>query len=237
MEENCFIIMAISDQKYEENTITYEGLKDVYDNVITPAIKNARPKMNIFRADDCAVPGTITTDILTHLMHDDFVIADLTYPNPNVYYELGLRHCFRPGTILIKNADVKIKAPFDIAHQRYIEYECTPKGIQELSKQLRDYFNWYERNPKKPDNQVLHLAQLIKFQFPEYHSKEENKTDLMVNMISLMAQNPEMLGLFQDNSMSDMEKGIFALNMFKDNPDAIRTLIELGEQNNKLLEE
>ncbi|WP_157510444.1 hypothetical protein [Flavobacterium frigidarium] len=233
MEDNCFVIMAISDQKYDDLEISADQLKDDYENVIKPAILSARSKMNIVRADECAVPGTITTDILTHLMYDTFVIADVTFPNPNVFYELGLRHSFKPGTILIKNSSVKIKTPFDISHQRYIEYECTPKGIQDLAKQLREFFNWYDKNPLKPDNQVLHLAQLIKFEFPKYaQPKQEVQTDLMVNMFSLLAANPEMLPLITDNSLGDMEKGMMALQLFKDQPDAIKTLIQLGQQNN-----
>jgi hypothetical protein len=230
MEDSCFVIMAISDQEFGDYKITSEELKDNYDNVIKQAIITARPKVTILRADECAVPGTITTDILTHLMFDTFVIADITYPNPNVYYELGLRHCFKPGTILIRRSDIKIKAPFDISHQRFIEYECTPKGIQDLAKQLKEFFNWYDKNPTKPDNQVLHLAQLIKFGFPDYSIKQDNKNDLLVSMMTLMAQKPEMLQLVTDNSISDMEKGMMAMSLFKDDPDALKTLIELGQQ-------
>jgi hypothetical protein len=229
MEENCFVIMAISDQKYEDIEVTFEQLKSTYDNVIKAAIQTARPRMNILRADECAVPGTITTDILTNLMFNDFVVADVTFPNPNVYYELGLRHCFRTGTILIKNADIKIKAPFDISHQRYIEYECTPKGIQTLARQLKEYFNWYERFPNKPDNQVLHLAQLIKFAFPNYGSKQPNTIDVTTRLFTLFASKPELMDIFTDTTITDQEKGMKAVMLSKDYPEIIPILLELGQ--------
>ncbi len=232
MDEHCFVIMAISDQKYDDIEITAEQLKDNYENVLKAAILSARPRLNILRADECAVPGTITTDILTHLMYDNFVIADVTFPNPNVYYELGLRHCFKTGTILIKNADIKIKAPFDISHQRYIEYECTPKGIKDLSKQLKEYFTWYDRFPTKPDNQVLHLAQLIKFAFPNYETKQANNNDTMVKLFALIADKPELIEILTDNSMTDQEKGIKALVMSKDNPEIIQMFLELAQFGN-----
>lgn len=231
MEDSCFVIMAISDQEYGDYKITFNELQDNYENVIKQAILQARPKMTVLRADECAVPGTITTDILTRLMYDTFVIADITYPNPNVYYELGLRHCFKPGTILIRRSDIKINAPFDISHQRYIEYECTPKGIQSLAKQLKDFFQWYDKNPTKPDNQVLQLAQLIKFPFPNYETKKDQH-DLAAQLMTLMVSNPESLELFTDNSLSDMEKGFRAVSMFKDNPDAIKALLQLGSEFN-----
>ena len=31
-----------------------------------------------------------------------YVIVDITYPNPNVFYELGIRHAISPRTILIR---------------------------------------------------------------------------------------------------------------------------------------
>jgi hypothetical protein len=230
MEEHCFVIMAISEQKYDSIEISYDNLKDNYENVIKPAIQAARPGINVLRADECAVPGTITTDILTHLMYDSFVIADITFPNPNVYYELGLRHCFKPGTILIKNADVKIKAPFDLSHQRYIEYECTPKGIKDLAKQLKDFFMWYDRFPAKPDNQVLHLAQLIKFAFPNYETKKANMNAEITKFLSFAADKPEFIQLLTDTTSSDQEKGIKAFLLAKDHPEMISTLLELGQK-------
>lgn len=63
----------------------------------------ARPNLEIVRADEVAFPGTMTTDIITRIMHSDYVIADVSYPNPNVFYELGLRHACRVGTIIIKD--------------------------------------------------------------------------------------------------------------------------------------
>lgn len=230
MDDTCFVIMAISDQEYGEYSITSEELQDNYENVIKQAILQARPTMTVLRADECAVPGTITTDILTHLMYDSFVIADITYPNPNVYYELGLRHCFKPGTVLIKRSDINIKAPFDLSHQRYIEYECTPKGIQSLAKQLKEYFKWYFKNPTKPDNQVLHLAQLIKFPFPNYEIKKDAH-DITAQLLSIMASNPDALELFTDNTLTDTEKGIKAITMFKDQPDVIKTILQLNAAN------
>lgn len=232
MEDSCFVIMAISEQEYGDQRVTFDELKDNYENVIKQAILQARPRMNILRADECAVPGTITTDILTHLMYDTFVIADITFPNPNVYYELGLRHCFKPGTILIRRSDVNIRAPFDISHQRYIEYECTPRGIQELARQFREFFQWYDKNPTKPDNQVLHLAQLIKFAFPAYETKKDQH-ELTAQMLTLMATHPEVFELFTDNTLTDAEKGFRTITLFKDNPEAIKTLLQLGQQNNE----
>src|SRR5207245_1404957 len=92
MKESCFVVMAIGDQSYSGETVTAASLKDAYANVIKEALVQARPGLEVVRSDDVAVPGTITTDILTRLMHSTFVVVDITYPNPNVFYEVGIRH-------------------------------------------------------------------------------------------------------------------------------------------------
>src|SRR5262249_13797312 len=76
-------------------------LRSRYDDLIREALLHADPTLEIMRADDVSAPGAITSDILTRLMHAEIVVADITFPNPNVFYELGLRHACRSGTIII----------------------------------------------------------------------------------------------------------------------------------------
>jgi hypothetical protein len=237
-QQTCFVVMAIGSQNYNGVEISYDDLRDAYESVIRAAIVSARPMMTVTRADDVAIPGTITTDILTHLMYDDFVIVDVTYPNPNVYYELGIRHCCKPGTILIKNADVEMKTPFDVSHQRFIEYTCTAKGVQLLSKQLKEFFSWYDKSPGKADNQMLHLAQLIKFEFPQFGQKDKNQaTDMTSLMIQIMSQKPEMLSLILDTSIPEQDKMVEFFKAFSGQPQILESLITMGLQSesNKLL--
>ena len=66
-------------------------------------------------------------------MRSDFVVADVTYPNPNVFYELGVRHSCRTGTIIIRDRNGP-SIPFDIAHLRHIEYENNPSGLKILAE-------------------------------------------------------------------------------------------------------
>src|SRR6202012_660503 len=102
-EKTCFVVMAIGEQEYNGKKVTSQELKSKYDDLIREALLKASPGINVVRADDIALPGSISSDILTHIMHADYVVADVTYPNPNVYYELGLRHASRPGTIIIRD--------------------------------------------------------------------------------------------------------------------------------------
>ncbi|ETA68945.1 S-layer-related duplication domain [Methanolobus tindarius DSM 2278] len=137
--------------------ISAESLRSKYDDLIKEAILRAKPDLDVTRADDVDIPGVITNDILKRLMTSDYVVADITFPNPNVFYELGLRHACKIGTILIKEkSDVPL--PFDIAHSRYIEYDNTGTGLKKLSQRLKKQFEWFENNKNIPDNQFIELA-------------------------------------------------------------------------------
>ncbi len=102
------------------------------------------------------------------LMYSDLVLVDVTYPNPNVFYELGIRHACRSGTIIIRNKAAEGAAPFDIGHERYIVYEEVLGGEKALAGQLRERMGWYELNPTAPDNHLLGHAKSTRFNFPQY---------------------------------------------------------------------
>lgn len=173
MSKSCFVVMAIGNQTVGSTEIKAEELKGKYDTLIKKAIEDANPELEIVRADEVNDQGTITTDIITKLLFSDFVIVDISHPNPNVYYELGIRHCSRPGTILIKEKGADMHAPFDLSHERYIEYDASLAGLAELTNQLKDKFNWFKNNPDKPDNHVLQYAKNTNFSFPQYGREGE----------------------------------------------------------------
>jgi hypothetical protein len=70
------------------------------------------------RADEIDKPGIITSQVIQHVVNDALVIADLTERNPNVFYELAIRHALRkPLVQLIKKGEA---IPFDVAGTRTI---------------------------------------------------------------------------------------------------------------------
>lgn len=182
--------MAIGEYKSEMGSVSSAELKDKYDNLIKEAILKARPTLDVVRADEVSVPGTITTDIITRLMHSDYVVADVTYPNPNVFYELGLRHACKAGTIIIRDK-AGPRVPFDIAHLRYVEYENTTAGLKALATQLATYFDHFDRTPERPDNHFLELAKLTNYTFPNYQKEEE--VPLEIQAVMGLLESPELL--------------------------------------------
>ena len=91
----------------------------VYDEYIKPALEAAG--LDVFRADEETRAGDIRSDMFQELLIADLVVADLTIDNPNVWYELGVRHALRSrGVILIQGP--RDKQPFDIYTDRKLNF-------------------------------------------------------------------------------------------------------------------
>lgn len=179
--------MAIGDQTIGDTTVSEHDLRKIYEDLIKVALLRADPSLEIIRADEVAAQGTITTDILTRLMHADIVVADITYANPNVFYELGIRHACRSGTIILRDNSAAVYAPFDVSHQRYISYDNTPSGLKSLAGQLSERLTWYATAPTT-DNHLLEHAKNSKFNFPQFGEettlrREEGIKDLIEAII------------------------------------------------------
>jgi len=77
--------------------------------------------MAVFRADREQRAGDIRTDMFQELLIADLVVADLTLDNPNVWYELGIRHALRArGVILVQG--LRANQPFDLYTDRKLRY-------------------------------------------------------------------------------------------------------------------
>ncbi|MFJ2710835.1 hypothetical protein ACIOZM_08070 [Pseudomonas sp. NPDC087346] len=192
-KKTCFVVMAIGDQEFDGQTIRRSDLRSRYDDLIREALLRARPDLDIKRADDISAPGTITTDIVTRIMRSDYVVADVTYPNPNVFYELGLRHASKPGTIIIKDLSGP-RAPFDISHLRHIGYEHSLPGLKVLATELSKSFAHFEEDPVHTDNHFLEIAKLTKFEFQDYRKTPEAPPEVAA-MMAIMG-SPELIDLF-----------------------------------------
>ena len=91
----------------------------VYAELILPALEDAG--CEVFRADEEPRAGDIRADMFQELLVADLVVADLTLDNPNVWYELGVRHALRArGVVLVQGP--RPYQPFDIYTDRKLRY-------------------------------------------------------------------------------------------------------------------
>lgn len=209
MNDSCFVVMPIGTQKFDGVEYSENDLRERYDALIKEAILKSKPDMKVFRADDVAVPGSITSDIFNRLMYSTYVIVDISLPNPNVFYELGLRHAIRSKTILIKDKSIT-NSVFDISHLRYIEYENTTLGLKDLTEKLRKTFQYYENSvTTPPDNQFLELAAFQKYQYPVFQGIEEEKKKqqhALLATVKPFLEDPDFLRILLDDSIPQEKK-------------------------------
>ena len=93
-----------------------------------------RLHLQIVRVDELAGPGIIFEDIKRQIAEAKVVIAEITAPNQNVFYELGYAHALNKPTILLAQRGKEL--PFDIRSYRVIFYDDSIGGKAEVEQSL-----------------------------------------------------------------------------------------------------
>lgn len=124
--KDCFIICPLDQTGSEVRKRSDTILK----YVLTPVLekKNYKP----IRADQIPKAGLITTQIINLIIDSPLVIADLSGGNPNVFYELAIRHAAKKPYIQIIEKGNKI--PFDVNVIRTIEVDHSDLDSVEQAK-------------------------------------------------------------------------------------------------------
>ena len=123
MKPLCFVLMPFG--RKPDGTGRTIDFDAVYQDIIAPAVEDAG--MEPIRADHEEIGGSIHKPMFERLMLCDYAVADVTSANPNVYYELGIRHALRPRSTVLIFAENTI-LPFDIAAQRGTPYHLNEQG-------------------------------------------------------------------------------------------------------------
>lgn len=123
MKPYCFVLMPFGSKTDESGKVV--EFDQVYNEIFKPAIINADLKP--IRADEEIVGGIIHKPMFERLMLCDYAVADLTTANANVFYELGVRHGFRPHSTVLTFAN-GMRLPFDVKPLRGIPYELDDNG-------------------------------------------------------------------------------------------------------------
>ena len=144
--KKCFVIMPVSKTK----SCSARGWTSIFNEMIKPAVAGSRLGFTCERSRPRT--GSLIRDILNELNTADVVIADLTDMNPNVFYELGVRHTLRNRTVLIAQ-DMK-HVPSDLTSYWVVTYKKDLSGLQDFKNKMKDTLRAMMKNPEKPDNPV-----------------------------------------------------------------------------------
>ena len=125
----CFVIAPIG----EAESDTRKRSDQILKHVIAPATEECG--YIAIRADQISEPGMITSQVIQHIVDDPLVVADLTERNPNVFYELAIRHAIRkPLVQIIKKGE---QIPFDVAGTRTINVDHRDlDSVEEAKKDI-----------------------------------------------------------------------------------------------------
>lgn len=117
LQHECFFIAPIGAEGTQERRRS--------DGVLEFVVKRAAAEVGLtaVRGDQIAEPGQITLQVIEHVLGARAAVVDLTDLNPNVFYELAVRHTARLPVALIAEKDCPL--PFDIAQMRTIFFEHT----------------------------------------------------------------------------------------------------------------
>ena len=129
-KKSCFVIAPIGAADSDTRKRSDKVLRHIFRSAL-------EEKYIVTRADEIDEAGMITSQILRAVQDSHLVVADLTETNPNVLYELAVRHAIEKPVIHVIEPRLS-KIPFDIAGFRTIEFDITdPDSIADAVEKLR----------------------------------------------------------------------------------------------------
>jgi hypothetical protein len=175
----CFMIMPYG--KKQTNAPTGQGLAEVdfdalWDHAFRPAIEQLGYEP--VRADQ-DVGALIIHEMLERLYFSDIVLAEMTIPNGNVYYEVGVRHACKEAGCMLLAADWS-KQLFDVAQMRTVRFPLTASKVddaaaepirkillEKISALVQGRSPMYEVLPGYPGNVDTTKASVLRKEFAE----------------------------------------------------------------------
>lgn len=166
-EAVCFYITPIGD----EGTEVRRHADMLMRHLVEPAF--GQFSIKVVRADRIEKSGLISQQIFEHIVSAKFCVADLSFGNPNAFYELGVRHMTKLPTIqLIRKGD---KIPFDVSQGRTITVDMgdiytimdrMESARKELVEHIKNYLDPAEKS-RSDDNPVSVYLPGLQVRFPK----------------------------------------------------------------------
>lgn len=149
-KKTCFVAMPIR----KAGTSEHDHFLTIYNVFFRPPLEEQGYVVD--RGDQSIDSGSINRRIIEDLSSADLVVADLTTLNPNVMYEIGIRHTLRKkGTILV--FDEKYtggSVPFDLNDYRYVEYSAEFNRLEEFRTRFTSVLEGLGNSSIQSDNPI-----------------------------------------------------------------------------------
>lgn len=145
-KKTCFVVAPIG----SEGTDIRRSTEGLLKAVLKPVLD--RFDYEVVIAHEISTLGSITDQVVNNLLEAELVVADLTGLNPNVMYELAIRHCAALPVVVVANKNTKL--PFDVVVERTIFYSDDMHGGVDLARELEKVIKKIHENDKTVDNPV-----------------------------------------------------------------------------------
>lgn len=204
------------EQKFEEKELTF-----IFNNYFKKAVESFKIDDNpyfdeVTRFDQSI--GSIISGIVENLNSSDLVIADLTGNNPNVMYELGVRHSLKRGTIMLTQDFNSF--PSDLRDYLAIEYKypANPADYDESYKKFESKLHTaidQVLNSNKHDSPVLELLNYkMKFRAQdEINNIKEQIIILKSFLADLVDFNQVLLEIYKNKNIIDKQPDKYAIEI------------------------
>jgi hypothetical protein len=167
--KKCFVVSQIGAEGSDER----KHADRVFKHLIEPACTTC--SFAAERADHIPNAGSITTQVVSSIANSDLVIADLTNLNPNVMYELGLRHGTMKPVVQIAIKDTKL--PFDVMGVNTLFYQLDLDHVENGKEKLTQAIEEAMSGRTHP------LALLL----PRYESSQQGRGDPQIEVLAQVA--------------------------------------------------
>lgn len=241
--KKIFVISPIGSEESE----TRKQADKVLKHIIKPVSEELG--YEAIRSDEEVGSNLISKSVIRNIVEADIVIADLTEHNPNVFYELAVRHTIaKPVIQIIKDGE---KIPFDISHQRTISYRLDLDGAEQAKESLKAFIKDISSGVKveNPVTEVLGLERIsgvksddlevndalqeltneIK-RIPEYLKDMESR---MAGRMSQVAETQPIGNNLMEGLSTEDKMGMVMIEKIMSNPNALPYLFEMMSQGSK----
>ncbi|OAB30291.1 hypothetical protein PMSD_21170 [Paenibacillus macquariensis subsp. defensor] len=193
-EKKCFIITPIGG----DETNIRRAAEGVIDAAIIPTLVDLGFSVeNIAVAHRMPNPGSINRQVIKRILEDDLVITNLTGLNPNVMYELAVRHAARKPVIQICEEGTSL--PFDIIEERTIFYKNDMLGVIHLKEKFYDIVLEALKD-QNPDNPIYRVAESNLISVEPLTDKDKYLIKRMDTIESILS---ESLNSFSKDALSN----------------------------------
>jgi hypothetical protein len=179
---------------------------DNFNDIYEFGIKGACIDAGLFceRVDEQFFTGSILERIFSQISKADFLVADMTGRNPNVFYEVGYAHALGKNVVLLTSVAEDI--PFDLKHFPHIIYGTEIKTLRtNLAKKLKYLVS---EEPTRYETQIG-LELLL---------NKERLVDGNATVCYELNRSPSVVLTLWNDSMSTYEPGKFRVAVIAPHP-------------------